>query len=234
MRRVAVARLGADAVVFAFIALAWLVAGGTAWAGCPLSTELPSIDIRVDSPPVLYNFTERSETLAKIASEYGTPDFGSGRVPFGLTVNQYDAPQIALDTVALSVPGGTCVYLKAVHVLLGLKRLEILIDRAFPVGTCEHMAILDHEEQHVRVAREAMGRYRAQIAAALRAAPLPVAVFTVAAGDPREAFLGPLRKVIDPVAAAIQRRINDGNARLDSPASYDETFRRCDNWGAGR
>lgn len=32
------------------------------------------------------------------------------------------------------MPGGACVYLRAVHALIGLKRLEILIDRAYPVG----------------------------------------------------------------------------------------------------
>lgn len=211
----------------------WLFAGGTAWAGCPLSFRPPAIDIRVDNPPVVYDFSQQRITLAKIASEYGTPDFGSDRVPYGLTVNQFDAPEIDVDTETVAVPGGNCTYLRAVHVVIGLKRLEILIDRAYPAGTCEHDAILAHEEQHVAVAREAMSRYQAAIGAALGAASLPVAQFATGPGDPQAAFLGPLRRAIEPVAAAIQRRINDGNARLDTATSYSETFRRCTNWGAG-
>lgn len=212
----------------------WLLAAGAAWAGCPLSFRAPVIDIRVDNPPVVYDFSQERSRLAQIASAYGTPDFGSDRVPYGLTVNQYDAPKIDVDTETVAVPGGSCSYLRGVHVVIGLKRLEILIDRAYPVGTCEHDAILAHEEQHVAVAREAMSRYQAAIGAALGAASLPVAQFSAGGGgDPQAAFLGPLRRAIDPVAAAIQRRINDGNARLDTATSYSETFRRCANWGAG-
>ncbi len=213
----------------------WLVGGGAAWAGCPLSIRAPVLDIRVDNPPVVYDFSQERSALATIASEYGTPDFGSDRVPYGLTVNQYDAPRIDLETDTVKAPGGSCVYLKSVHILLGLKRLEILIDRAYPAGTCEHDAILAHEEQHVAVAREAMSRYQAQIGSALGAASLPVVVFVGANNasvDPLASFLVPLRRAIDPVAAAIQRRIDEGNARLDAPASYAETFQRCDNWGA--
>jgi hypothetical protein len=193
----------------------------------------PIIDIRVDDPPVVYDFSQERSALAKIASTYGTPDFGSDRVPYGLTVNQFDAPEIDVDTDTIAVSGGSCTYLRAVHIYTGLKRLEILIDRAYPAGTCEHDAILAHEERHVAVAREAMNRYRASIGAALGAASLPVVQFTEGAADPQPSFLASLRRTIDPVTAAIQRRINDGNARLDSAESYAATFRHCANWEPG-
>jgi hypothetical protein len=132
--------------------------------------------------------------------------------------------EVRLETAA---DGAGCVRLRAVRVTIA-SHTEVLVDRRFAEGSCQQRAILAHENEHVRVFREAAAHYAPRIAAALQETPMP-AVGATAEGA-RETYRRAIQSAIAPWLDAIRGRAQEGNDRLDTPEGYARVFRRCPSW----
>jgi hypothetical protein len=150
-----------------------------------------------------------------------------GEVPFGLTIGRYDL-EVTVNTDSMRDGSSFCAQLRAAHVEIGLKQLDVIVDRRFAAGSCERQAVLDHEEQHVEIFREAVRYYLSALERALQLTLLPLNIADRDAA--RAAYLGPITDSLKPIFAAINSRARDGNARLDMPESYAAVFKRCRHW----
>jgi hypothetical protein len=211
----------------------WLAAGvflapAVASAACSANVSAPSFTVALKDPPVNYRLGLDGASLTKIAGENGMAGLKS-EIPFGLTVGRYDL-EITVDTDSVHEASGYCAQLRAAHVEIGLKQLDVIVDRRFLAGSCERQAVLDHESQHVDVFREAVRYYLPAIERTLVATPLPLSVHVEDRGTSRAAFLAPITDALKPIFEAINGRARDGNTRLDMPESYAAVFERCSHW----
>lgn len=210
----------------AALAAALLFLPVVAFASCRARVSAPVFSVAMKDPPVNYRFDLDSAALAKIANENGMPGL-RGEVPFGLTIGRYDL-EVTINTDSMRDGGGFCAQLRAAHVEIGLKQLDVIVDRRFAPGSCERQAVLDHEEQHVEVFREAVRYYLPALERALQLTPLPLNIADRNAA--RAAYLGPITDSLKPIFAAINDHARDGNTRLDMPESYAAVFKRCHHW----
>jgi hypothetical protein len=212
----------------AVLAAALLLLPVAAFASCTASVGAPAFSVATKDPPVNYRFDLDSAALTKIANENGMPGLKS-EVPFGLTIGRYDL-EVTVNTDSMRDGSGYCAQLRAAHVEIGLKQLDVIVDRRFAPGSCERQAVLDHESQHVEVFREAVRYYLSALERALARASLPLNIHVADRNEARAAYLGPITESLKPIFAAINGRARDGNTRLDMPESYAEVFKRCGHW----
>ena len=210
-----------------------LVAGllllpAAAFASCPANVGAPALSVVIKDPPVHYNFDLDSAALVQVASENGMPGL-KGEIPFGLTIGRYDL-EVTVNTESLRDGGSYCAELRAAHVEIGLKQLDVIVDRRFAADSCERKAVLEHEGQHVGVFREAVRYYLPALERALTQTALARNIAVADRAAARAAYLGPITDALKPVFAAINTRAHDGNMRLDRPESYAEVFKRCRQW----
>lgn len=212
----------------AALAAALLLLPAGAFASCTANVSAPAFSVAMKDPPVNYRFDLDSAALSKIASENGMPGL-RGEIPFGLTIGRYDL-EVTVNTDSMRDGGGYCAQLRAAHVEIGLKQLDVIVDRRFAAGSCERRAVLDHESEHVEVFREAVRYYLPALERALARTSLPLNIRVADHGAARAVYLGPITDSLKPIFVAINGRARDGNTRLDMPESYAAVFKRCSHW----
>ena len=162
------------------------------------------------------------------ANQNGMPGL-KGEIPYGLTIGRYDL-EVTVNTDSMRDGSGYCAQLRAAHVEVGLKQLDVIVDRRFAAGSCQRQAVLDHEAQHVEVFREAVRYYLPALERALARTALPLNLHVADRNGARAAYLAPITDSLKPVFDAINGRARDGNTRLDMPESYAVVFKRCSQW----
>jgi hypothetical protein len=214
--------------------LAWWIAAGillgpaVATAACSANVGAPAFTVALQDPPPNYRFGLDTAALAKIAGENGMAGLKS-EIPYGLTIGRYDL-EITVETDAVREGSGYCAQLRAAHIEIGLRQLDVLVDRRFAAGSCEREAVLDHESQHVDVFREAMHYYLPPIERTLATASLRLSTHVEDRVAARAAFLTPITDALKPTFEAINGRARDGNMRVDTPENYAAVFKRCSHW----
>jgi hypothetical protein len=211
-----------------WLAAAVFLAPAIASAACTASVGAPSFTVALKDPPVNYRLDLDSASLSKIAGDNGMAGL-KGEIPFGLTIGRYDL-EVTVDTDSMRDSSGYCAQLRAAHVEIGLKQLDVIVDRRFADGSCQRQVVLDHESQHVDVFREAVRYYLPTIERTLAETPLPINAHVTNRDQARAAFLGPITGSLKPIFEAINGRARDGNTRLDTPESYAAVFARCGHW----
>ena len=157
---------------FRYIAVALVaLAPIGAQAACSGPWPAPTFAVAVEDPPVAYDFNEDRAALAKIAGKNGMPSLGQAEIPYGITIGRYDL-DIVVETDSVRNGPGLCTHLRSAHAVVGLKQLDVVIDRRFGAGSCQRQAVLDHERQHVEIFREAIRYYEPAIERALAAATI--------------------------------------------------------------
>lgn len=200
-----------------------------AHARCSASWPPPTFAVSLEEPPVVYDFTEDSAGLVKTAGKNGMPSLGQGEIPYGITIGRYGLEVVA-ETDSTREGAALCTHLRSARATIGLKQLEVVVDRRFGAGSCQRQAILDHESQHVEIFREAMRFYEPALEQALGAATLPQSVSGLDREVAREAFLKPLTEAEAPIFEAINARARDRNSSLDTTDTYKKVFKQCASW----
>jgi hypothetical protein len=198
-----------------------------AQAECDAIPAAPSITLDIQTPPVRYKLSEATETLSARARENGTA-LGRGSRLLGLTVNQYDL-QIVVTLDRERVAGDSCATLRNASITAS-PDLEVLADGRFKARSCQQRAIVDHENEHVAVFREAIAYYEPAMEDALRQARLPSALLVAGDSDPERDYAAMIRGVLAPVLDAVRRRTQEANDRIDTAEHYAAVFRRCSSW----
>ncbi|HEX4194222.1 MAG TPA: hypothetical protein VHY80_14040 [Stellaceae bacterium] len=214
--------------MIATLAAALFLLPAAAFASCTASVGAPLLSVAMKDLPINYRFDLDSAALAKLANQNGMPGL-KGEIPYGLTIGRYDL-EVTINTDSVRDGSGYCAQLRSAHVEIGLKQLDVIVDRRFAPGSCQRQAVLDHEAQHVEVFREAVRYYLPALERALSRTLLPLNLRVADRGAARAAYLGPITDSLKPIFAAINGRARDGNTRLDVPESYAAVFKRCSQW----
>ena len=214
--------------IAAALAGVFFLAPAIASAACTASVSAPSFTVALKDPPVNYRLDLDSASLATIAGEIGMAGL-RGETPFGLTIGRYDL-EITVQTDSMRDGSGYCAQLRSAHVDIGLKQLDVIVDRRFTDGSCQRQVVLDHESEHVEVFREAVRYYLPVIERALQETALPLNAHVANREAARAAFLVPITESLKPVFAAINGRAREGNSRLDTPENYATVLKRCGRW----
>ena len=112
--------------------------------------------------------------------------------------------------------------------------LNVYVTSAYPEGSCEYQATLDHENQHVAVHRSLYESYRKVFEDAIGAATeIPLASHPIVAGSLEEGK----KKIGDLISAAVDVPFNQfkdalqaEQAKLDTPENYAALKEKCPNW----
>src|SRR5665213_2289998 len=158
--------------IFAVVAVSAIVLAaslGGARAQCSAVPGGPAFTVDLGRPAAIY-MPATADTLLTQAHA-NAASLGHGRGVLGLTVNRYD---FGLRVTVGSVPAATgfCAWLRAVTVAVAANP-EVLYDGRYAPDTCQRGAIIDHENEHVAVFRDAIAEAAPMIEAALRRAALP-------------------------------------------------------------
>jgi hypothetical protein len=193
-----------------------------------LDPPTPEVGVTVQDPPEPRIVAASEAEIRRRAGAAGQ-DAPSGAVTRGLTVSE-TATETGYTLARATLPDGTtCVALKGIEAEVADREVTILIDRSYSPGSCEHQAILDHENEHVRVNAEALretGRLLEQELDAVAerwegrwAAPDE-------AQELEQAIGGAVSEAVGTARGEAQAR----HRQLDTPESYAEVQAHCRDW----
>lgn len=203
-----------------------------AWAATPCHglDRKPIIELRVKYGGVDLDTTKGRAQLAELGRESGVSTAGSGHAPMGLTRSQLHY-QVRTETVIDSARGGHCASLTRADIEIGFADFKVYVDRRYRPGTCEYRAILDHENEHVRINRDALRRLESKISERVHAAiGRNPALLDRSPDEARQAHTRLIGGVLKPLVDEVASRARQGHDALDSRASYEKTYRLCEDW----
>ena len=195
---------------------------------CRIADTAPyDIDVEARIPGSIAVDQRFSRSQLGAATAHG----GRGRV-LGLMRGQLDV-RSSNSFGYVEADSGYCFWLQEVKIVLEFPLVEIYVAREYRPGSCAYRAILDHEEDHLRVARNILDPYAAEMRSALTSLgiPKPNAPWFVddleAAKAKAQDLLG---RLLNPIYRRMQAEMANRQAQLDSRQEYREVYRRCDSW----
>lgn len=125
----------------------------------------------------------------------------------------------------------SCYEPQTIEVVVGLiTTIQIAVDARYYPNSCNYQAILDHENQHVAIARAAVAAHAGEVRAAVEMAvqqSLPSLAFTANAAEVLKARI---EQAVVSGLNGVQQEMASRNAELDSPQSYQMTQSLCPSW----
>lgn len=152
-----------------------------------------------------------------------------GAVVRGLTVSAAATTAGYALVTSTSTSGGQCVALKSVTANVVSRDLAVLVDSRYLPGSCEHRAILDHEQEHVRIDAQALRRTAQMVERGLG----EVAAVWAGRWVPESVATGISEAVngtVENAVRAARQEADVNNFRLDQPESYARVQARCERW----
>jgi len=126
-----------------------------------------------------------------------------------------------------------CFWVASADVELAYRQLDVNIASEYEPGSCQYEAILDHENEHVQVARSIMGPYAQQIYASLTTLSIPTPDLPSVADSPEQARAEVhkvFKRLLTPVRDKMHRVLRAKQAEVDTRENYRRTFRQCRRW----
>ena len=112
--------------------------------------------------------------------------------------------------------------------------LNVYVSSAYPEGSCEYQATLDHENQHVEIHRRIFTEYQKTLQETLSRSPQlpleshPVTVTSVEEGKKKVGEM--ISAALDPVFEGFKEALTAEQSKIDTPDSYNELKQRCQHW----
>jgi hypothetical protein len=181
-------------------------------------------------PKPIYNNRLSINGIRNLFRQHTHDVLGPHEQALGIT---YVEPSFVFEgeTYAEKRDGGYCVYLNRIDMSLGWERMDVYVASEFQPNTCEYRAVLDHENQHVRINETALKefapRFRAQLEKVL-SEQRPM--FTASHAAATDAMLGAVKRRMSAYFDQFMQTMNARNAPLDSVSNYRETGKLCKNW----
>ena len=171
------------------IAATLFVLPAVAFASCTANVSVPAFSVAMKDLPVNYRFDLDSAALAKVADQNGMPGL-KGEIPYGLTIGRYDL-EVTVNTDSMRDGSGYCAQLRAAHVAIGLKQLDVIVDRRFASGSCQRKPSSIMAEACRGVPRGGAVLF-AGLERALGKTSLPLNLHVADRSAARAAYLGPI------------------------------------------
>lgn len=124
--------------------------------------------------------------------------------------------------------GVWCQWISSVRVELSIPEQTVYVAREYPAGSCQHDAVTEHENEHVRLNQTILRDFGAQLSRPLRM--VVDRINPIVSSDNSS-------QVPRPLTAALERMMRDleadrarANAAIDTEQNYRATSTRCRNW----
>jgi hypothetical protein len=219
----------------AFLCALGALCGSAAFAACPGDPKFVRSSVfKVTTPTVTTRYFH-DRTTAQIQAMWRSKSHGSGRHNPGLTVFEHQVGS-GFQVVGEPLRGGKgfCLWAEKVEIDFAIKKMDVYVSRQYAFGSCQHKAILDHENTHVTINRRVHQKYRMRLQEALRAdktLPLegnPIQTASVAEGQ--KIVSRRLEALVQPIVRAMEAELRAENAKIDTPDSYRKLSARCGSW----
>lgn len=227
-RTLALAELTAAALVATWIA----AVGASADVGCPQSAAdwRPKLSITVRDPqPRL----DHSKTLAEIGqlARRARNVHGGASVTTGLTVVSGLATRLGMRASIVRGTYGHCARPSEIELTIGFDAIDVYVANRYPPGSCQYLAVLEHENGHAGIAKAVLALRVKDVRARLeREASNWISVPTSNPQDAADAANRRLGAALQEEVERMGREMKDRNAKHDSPESYGRTMRQCNPW----
>lgn len=204
-------------------ALAWPALAAEPCGG--LGPVEPKVSVTVEPGEPSYDTTRSGAEIAELGAGGGLP----GGEPLGLTrVEERVATRVAFQEVQRG--DRWCVAPTTIEVTVHYPDTTVFIARRFEPGTCQYRVVRAHEDEHVRINRTALEAATGPIREAVRAT---ADGWGWRHGEPetlRQAFQEEMRAALDGPLGDMRERRRQGNAEIDTLASYRALTAQCPDW----
>ena len=202
-------------------------------AVCTFPTALnPSLSFQRLEGKVQYNNNRTQNSLKRMQQKSGqSTAFGNTWIPVGLTVTEIRY-QLDIKIEAYQLPNGNvCARLSSAKAKIGYDKIDVFVARRFHPGTCAYQSIIDHENTHVAVFRQALDDYYPRIQRRLaRATETLQPIIYRTSSESADYLRRRLSAAIKPLYDEMSRTLKRNNARLDTPERYRSEQARCKDW----
>lgn len=197
-------------------------------AACPPIPHPPVVRVDAVNAGVVYDLSQDARAISALF----------GRDPgFNMTVRGLTKAEMGVEvraTVSFMSNGQThCAWPSRVEVVVGFSTPQrVYVDRNFPPGTCQHAAVREHEDMHVRINLEGLHRLAEILRDGLTRA-VSDRGYPIRTHDrewARRAIGEAMSGYVMAVAAAEGAQRDARHAAIDTPESYRAMSARCLGW----
>ncbi|MRG73787.1 hypothetical protein GH722_18660 [Alphaproteobacteria bacterium HT1-32] len=207
----------------------FLIAPGLAVAACRVDVT-PVVTLDTPFPQVVYDRSKSRAVLSARAQAHSARPDMPKQSTAGLTSYKF-ATRFTFTGAMGKVDGKWCFRARQVNLSVGYDRITVLIDRKYVSRSCEYSVILDHENRHVEILRESVDLVAEEMRAALqRGLRLRGAAAGATQNQARQALGRVVTEMMRPYIKQMSDYRRTQNAAIDTPASYDQSRRECQNW----
>lgn len=200
-------------------------------ARCDALGTSVQVSVKTNAGKVVYRTAHGRADLDALQQRHGGNRSAIAGHPLGLTLAQFQVDLLTRVKILSLGPNQHCAALANVEVTLTFDDFQVYIDRRYKRGSCEYRAILEHENQHVRLFRDSLERYQWEVRGVVEDAARRISPIIVARPNNAPALLqGKVKQMIQPTIARMNRAADAANAAIDTPGSYASVQRRCTNW----
>jgi hypothetical protein len=195
---------------------------------CPSRRKVPlRVTVRVKIPAVSVNHDLSIDELTELSSFHGPQSRVLGLTTYKLEVNSFANYS--------AVPHGNryCFWVDDIDLPFRYNSMDVYIASEYGEETCPYRVTMEHEQNHVRVARRILKRYTPRFEKALSSAVIPTGRAPVLIDQPADAkhkLAALYDRLIKPVYQEMWAELERDQAALDTPQMYRQALRRCRNW----
>lgn len=184
------------------------------------------VNVRSETPPPRLNRSLSRVEIGLMATHGPTDNI------LGLHTTSANM-EYAADYAVKPYGDAYCFWVRGVDVLLRYETPDVYVAKEYRPGSCNYKAILAHEMEHVKVARDYLKRHVPRLRFALSSLLIPKPRSAILVDSPEEAKreVGALfQKLIHPVYEEFLRAMGEAQAKVDAPREYKKVRRRCKKW----
>ncbi len=219
------------------LALAFVIALGAATRpaaaapACAAEAGAIRVNLRTEPGRVSVRNGHGGRDLQRLQRKYGSARGAPGWHLLGLTVAEFRLDMRTTVTVRPFRDDWYCVRAATVDVTVGYPDFVVYVDRKYRPDTCEHRAVVDHEQAHIAIYRSILARFAPWVRdrlvdAVRRLGPVVVDSRAQAATLVQDR----LSEKITPSLAKLHEATEAATDRID-PRDIDRTITgQCRNW----
>lgn len=212
---------------FLLALLSSAVMGGPAGAECP--PRGVAIQVRVATPQVevAYRTDLDRKELANLAGMAAVHDDGI----LGLTISRYALRASSRNAYGRTADGRVCLWVAEIDAVLSIPDMTVYVAREYTPDSCQHRAVMEHEQEHVRITGGLVAPFARQLEAEMRrrlSAVMPVVARSAAAAEAEATRQ--MEQVMAELLDRLETQRERANAHIDTEESYRRTADQCDGW----
>ena len=181
-------------------------------------------DVRVEVPAARLDRSRSRDELNQSAFH------GPGTNTLGLMQSQLELRD-SVQFGAVPIDGGHCYWVQTIDLVIRYRSLDIFVASEYRRDSCAYRAILSHERDHARVARDYLNRFEPRFRQALNTLDIPRPgrpSFTQ--GKPKTEVRRLVEGLVRPVFDELNATMSRAQAALDTPEQYARIQARCNDW----